>query len=90
MLPIDLALSGCVVVTNTYKTKTKEMLSNISANIIGFDFDLELGIEAIKQAISNSENLEDRYKNAIESKYPTIDNIFNDKHKAWISDILIN
>jgi hypothetical protein len=88
MLPIDLALSGCIVVTNTYKTKTKEILSKISENIIASDFDIESMLKSIKLAISNSENLENRYKNAIESNYPTVDNIFNEKHKIWINNIL--
>jgi len=88
MLPIDLALSGCIVVTNTYKTKTREALSNISKNILGSSFDLESMLKSIKQAVLISENLEERYKNAIESNFSTIDNIFNEKHKIWINDIL--
>jgi hypothetical protein len=89
MLPIDLALSGCIVVTNTYKTKTKEKLSKISENIIGSDFDTESMLESIKLAISNSENLESRYKNAIESNYSKMDNIFNEKHRAWINTLML-
>jgi len=88
MLPIDLALSACIVVTNIFKTKTKEALSNISANIIGTEFNVESMLESIKLAVSNSENLENRYKNAIEANFPTIDNIFNDNHKIWITNIL--
>jgi hypothetical protein len=88
MLPIDLALSGCIVVTNTYKIKTKEKLSKISENIIGSDFDIESMLQSIKLAISNSEDLESRYKNAIESNYSTIDNIFNEKHRTWINALL--
>jgi hypothetical protein len=89
MLPIDFALSGCIVITNTFKTKTKEALSNISKNILGSNFDVESMLESIKQAVLISGNLEDRYKNAIESNYSTIDNIFNKKHEDWINNILM-
>jgi len=88
MLPIDLSLSGCVVVTNTYKNKTVEELKKISENIYGSSIDVESMMSTLKLAIMASNDIETRYKNATESCFPIIDDIFNEKHKKWVDSIL--
>jgi hypothetical protein len=70
MIPMDLAGSGCVVVTNTFKTKTDEYLKGLSGNIIPASPGLDEIVAALELAKSRSQNLEERYKFAKAMKYP--------------------
>ncbi|MDR1737791.1 MAG: hypothetical protein LBR66_03120 [Candidatus Symbiothrix sp.] len=88
MPPIDLALSGCVVVTNTFQTKTAESLSSISDNIIGSELHPDALLTALKTAVDRAADLELRYKNAQKSVYPNGNNVFSSEHQQWIENIL--
>jgi len=70
MIPMDLAGSGCVVVTNTFKTKTEEYLKGLSGNIIPAAPGLDEIVLALKQAKSRSEDLQERYRFAKAMEYP--------------------
>ena len=70
MLPIDLALAGVPVVTNTYKNKTKESLQNISKNIYSAELSVDTLTEELKNALEHVNNFDERYQNAIDSNYP--------------------
>lgn len=70
MIPMDLAGSGCVVVTNTFKTKTEEYLRGLSENIIPALPDLNAIVSALELAKSKSLDLEARYRFAKAMKYP--------------------
>ncbi|MBZ9672570.1 hypothetical protein [Mesorhizobium sp. ES1-3] len=70
MIPMDLAGSGCVVVTNTFKTKTDEYLKGLSENIIPAQPGLNELVAALELAKAKSMNLDDRYKFAKAMKYP--------------------
>ena len=70
MVPIDLALSGVPVITNTYKNKDYDYLKSISKNIYPCDLNIDSIVETICNIAYKSDNLEERYQNAIESKYP--------------------
>ena len=88
MPPIDLSLSGCIVVTNTYKNKTEKVLKDISNNIVSAPLLVAPLVEAIRKAIILSNNLELRYKNAMKAKWPkSWDVAFNEDHLEWINDI---
>ncbi len=89
MPPVDLSLSGCVVVTNTYKNKTSGVLSEISHNIISAPLLVEPLLDALRKAVEFSGNLELRYENARNSSWPrSWDTAFGAGHLAWIRDIM--
>ncbi|TRC79838.1 hypothetical protein FJV83_03375 [Mesorhizobium sp. WSM4307] len=70
MIPMDLAGSGSVVVTNTFKTKTEEYLKALSKNIIPAQPGLNEIVAALEVAKAKCLNLEDRYNFAKSMKYP--------------------
>ena len=70
MIPMDLAGSGCVVVTNTFKTKTDDYLKGLSENIIPAAPGLNEIVSALELAKSRSGNLEERYRFAKAMRYP--------------------
>ncbi|MER9732841.1 hypothetical protein [Mesorhizobium sp. M0217] len=70
MIPMDLAGSGCVVVTNTFKTKTDDYLKGLSGNIIPAASELNEIVSALELAKSRSGDLEQRYRFAKAMKYP--------------------
>lgn len=70
LIPMDLAGSGAVVVTNTFRTKTSEYLEDISRNIIPAEANLEDLIAALGLAVARSSDLQARHRNAEEMKYP--------------------
>jgi len=89
MPPVDLSLSGCVVVTNTYKNKTAGVLEEISRNIISAPLLVEPLLDALRKAVELSGNLEFRYRNAVNSSWPrSWDTAFGAGHLAWIRDIM--
>lgn len=70
LIPMDLAGSGAVVVTNTFETKTPEYLTSISGNIIPCAPNLEELVAGLAEAKRRSESLEERYENARAMTYP--------------------
>ncbi len=70
MVPIDLALSGVPVITNTYKNKDYEYLKSISKNIYPCELNIESIVETINNSLYKTENYQERYQNAIDSEYP--------------------
>ncbi len=88
MVPIDLSLSGAIVVTNTYKNKDEKELKNICNNIIAGKPSVDSLLQKLRQAVSMVEDYDTRYKNAKASNYCNCyDNIFNDKHWLWIKKL---
>lgn len=89
MPPVDFALSGCLVVTNTCKNKTEKVLGGISKNIVSAPLLFEPLLNALKKAVSLSGNLELRYQNATGSNWPkSWDAAFGKTHSDWIKDIM--
>ncbi|MBZ9819642.1 hypothetical protein [Mesorhizobium sp. CA4] len=70
MIPMDLAGSGCVVVTNTFKTKTEGYLQSLNGNIIPAAPGLNEIVSALELAKSRSQDLEARFRFAKAMKYP--------------------
>lgn len=84
MTPIDLALSGGVVVTNTYANKTEALLQEISKNILASSPDIESILQKLKQGAQKAEDLKTRYENAWHSSYVTkYTEMFSHKHLKW-------
>ena len=89
MPPVDFALSGCLVVTNTYKNKTEKVLSEVSKNIISAPLLFDPLMKALEKAVSLSDDLELRYKNAMSSYWPkSWDSALDRTHAEWIKDIM--
>lgn len=70
LIPMDLAGSGAIVVTNTFATKKPDYLKGLSENIIPCAPTLPELLEGLKAAKLKSEDLESRYSNADNMSYP--------------------
>lgn len=87
LIPMDLAASGAVVVTNTFETKTPEYLLDISTNIIASAPTLESLVDAIFDAVKRVDDLEARYAGA-SVKWPTSwSETWKNEHKEFIREI---
>lgn len=62
--PLEAAAAGCIVVTNSYETKTTESLEGISKNLICSTPYLENLKAAIRKAVADSANLDQRRLNS--------------------------
>lgn len=88
MPPIDAALSGCVVVTNSSDIKTQEEFNKMSHNIIACNPDETSLLEGLKKATVLCNKLEDRYKNSLVT-YPTsMEQALTKTHHTWFKNIL--
>jgi len=92
MIPMDLAGSGAIVVTNTFATKTPEYLTSLNKNIIPVSPDLPSIVEGLREAVERSTDLESRYQNAAEMTYPrSWSETFTPEHvdfvKQWTSEV---
>ena len=63
----QMAALGLIVITNTTKYRTREWLEACNKNLRGVDLEHTTIANAIKAAISESENLDKRYENAMNS-----------------------
>lgn len=91
MVPIDLALSGTVVVTNTYKNKTEQVLQNICGNILAGKPEIDSLLQKIKEAVSMVDKYEKRYENAKKATYcNSYNKMFSERHWIWINRMYKN
>lgn len=89
MSPVDLALSGCLVVTNSWKNKTTATMNDICRNIICAEMSVDSILNALKKAINESCNLQKRYDNAKNAVWPrSWDEAFTAEHLEWIRRIM--
>ena len=70
MVPIDLALSGVPVVTNTYKNKDEKYLKSISENIYSSNLNIDSLLYTLEKACEKVNDYKTRYENAKKSDYP--------------------
>lgn len=85
MIPMDLAGSGAVVVTNTFAEKTPEYLRSLSQNIVPAEADLEALLAALTEAKKMAEDLDARHRAAAAMTYPTSwDQTLTDEHREFI------
>lgn len=71
LVPMDLAGSGAIVVTNTFRTKTAAYLSGLSGNIIAAEPTPAALLEALAVAKERCFDLDARFANAEAMTYPT-------------------
>lgn len=89
LIPMDLAGSGVVVITNTFRTKTSSYLRGISGNIIPAGANLEELIAALQLAVERSSDVEARYNNASQMNYPrSWTDSFTPYHLSFAMDAL--
>lgn len=90
LIPMDLAASGAIVVTNTFETKTSEYLRNISENIISAEPNLEELSAAIFNGVKMTKNINSRYKNS-KIKWPkSWSETWSNEHQKFIREALGN
>jgi len=70
LVPMDLAGSGAVVVTNTFETKTASYLEGLSGNIIPAEPDVAALLAALRIARDRCDDLDGRHRNASTMAYP--------------------
>lgn len=88
MVPVDLALSGVAVVTNTYANKTEKLMQNICKNILAGPPTVEGILQKLEKAVLLVDDLEQRYKNAKEATYcDKYDQMFTQTHLDWIKKL---
>jgi hypothetical protein len=86
LIPMDLAGSGAVVVTNTFATKTNDYLQSLCANIIASEPTLPELVAALRQAKEVCTNLDERYRAAAGMNYPrTWEDTFNENHQVFVN-----
>ncbi|WP_139110663.1 hypothetical protein [Acidithiobacillus thiooxidans] len=91
MIPMDLAGSGAIVVTNTFHTKTSSYFSSISRNIISSPPTLPDLLDAIAKAAIRCEDIASRYENAQGMNYPrNWSEVFGPSHRDFVSLALKN
>lgn len=89
LIPMDLAGSGAVVVTNTYATKTNEYLQSLCTNIIAAEPTLPALVSALKHAKEVCMDLEERYQAATNMNYPrSWNDTFSAEHRDFVNSYL--
>lgn len=87
LIPMDLAASGAIVVTNTFETKTPEYLTSISKNIIPARPDLHALSAAIVEGVKRTNDTKARYENATVNWPKSWSETWTDKHREFIREI---
>ena len=89
LLPMDLAGSGCICVTNTYATKTSDFFAEICDNIIASPPNLDDLVSALSLGVQRSEAVKTRYEAAAAMKYPrNWSESFDDSHIAFVRRVM--
>jgi hypothetical protein len=70
LVPIEMCAAGIVTVTNTFANKTEIELSRISKNFVCAKPSIDSVASALKQAVNDVENSEERIKNS-DIQWPT-------------------
>lgn len=87
LIPMDLAGSGAIVVTNTFATKTKDYLYSICSNIIPSEPTLPALLTALKKAKERCIDLEERHRAAVAMQYPrSWEETFTHLHHEFINN----
>lgn len=86
LIPMDLAASGAIVVTNTFETKTPEYLTNISRNIIPAHPDLHQLSLAIIEGVKRTSDTKARYENASVNWPKSWAETWTNKHRDFIKE----
>ncbi|WP_242205736.1 MULTISPECIES: hypothetical protein [unclassified Pseudomonas] len=87
LIPMDLAASGAIVVTNTFETKTPQYLTNISKNIIPAHPDLHQLSQAIVEGVKRTNDTHARYENATVNWPKSWNETWTNKHRDFIQEV---
>jgi hypothetical protein len=87
LIPMDLAASGAIVVTNTFETKTPEYLTSISKNIIPAHPGLYELSAAIQEGVIRTNDVNTRYENARVNWPRSWDETWTDEHRGFIKEV---
>lgn len=87
LIPMDLAASGAIVVTNTFETKTPEYLTDISKNIIPARPDLYQLSAAIVEGAKRTNDTQARFENAIVNWPKSWAETWTDRHGEFILEV---
>jgi hypothetical protein len=87
LIPMDLAGSGAIVVTNTFATKSNDYLNSICTNIIPSEPTLPALLTALKIAKERCLDLEERHRAAAAMQYPrSWEQTFTPLHYEFINN----
>lgn len=86
--PLEMAAAGLMVVTNIFANKTAESLKGISPNIIPAEPTVGGVEEALKKAIENCNNYNDRMEGARINWSQSWDETYNDAVLGKIKDFI--
>lgn len=87
LIPMDLAASGAIVVTNTFETKTPEYLTAISKNIIPARPDLYELSAALIEGVKRTDDIQARFENATVNWPKSWSETWTDKHRGFVMEI---
>ncbi|WP_017907092.1 hypothetical protein [Pseudomonas asplenii] len=87
LIPMDLAASGAIVVTNTFATKTPDYLAAISKNIIAVPPDLHRLSSAIIEGVKRTDDIQSRYENAAVNWPRSWAETWTEKHRTFIREV---
>lgn len=90
LIPMDLAASGAIVVTNTFETKTPEYLINISSNIIPAHPGLHELSAALMVGVQKTNDVASRYSGSKLNWPKSWDETWSDEHRKFIIEALSN
>lgn len=86
---VDFSLSGLVTLTNSCGNRTQEEYNKMSKNIIAAVGMPDSLLAGLKEAIARASNLEERYNNAANSKFPrTFTQVWSKRHQDWLNNIM--
>jgi hypothetical protein len=87
LIPMDLAASGAIVVTNTFETKTTKYLNSISSNILAAKPDLLALSAAIKEGVARTRDIQSRWDGSTITWPKTWDETWTADHAAFIHEV---
>lgn len=88
ILPFEMASAGQVVITNSFESRTPDVLRSISPNIEPCESDLHSVAQALSRAAARVTRYEDRINGAVFDWSRDWDDTFNDELMAAISAML--
>jgi len=84
LVPFDLAGSGALVVTNSFRTKTKEYFSKISENVVCVEPNLDAIVAGIREAVGLSGDIDRRLAGANISFPKAWSETWTPRHKDFL------
>jgi glycosyltransferase involved in cell wall biosynthesis len=90
LVPLEMAAAGMPAITNTYENKTAGELGKISSNLIGVEPTIEGLTRGLREGVSRVEKYEERMEGA-KVNWPTDwSQVFDEKFKAKLSEMMRN